>query len=243
MTSANENAKRLVSAVHSGDVRIERKFASGSCDPQALVSQLRASPYSFLEEHPERSVHSLYFDGDELESFHSHINEDSIREKVRLRWYGPPGANAKVALAMCASSNLEIKWRKGPIMGKPIWPVSSKAVRRLLTNSTDWLGYTEFPAEIHEQLKRLKMQCLVSFDRRYFVACESNVRLTLDYNLRCTSINSLATQYRGWSLGEEVTVELKFPPEEKNQAQAISDLFPWIPINSSKYVRAVNSLR
>lgn len=226
--------------------RIERKYATGSFDHETLAALLKLRRLPIYEEFPARSVHSLYFDRENLASLVDHRDGISERDKLRLRWYGQAGEDAKTALSRTDDVKLERKWRQGTVTGKPYWSLPTDNVRDATIHGV--LGAAAatlppaFPPELRQRLQEARAQCIVSYDRRYFALIGSRVRMTLDYNIRIQPARDLRHGSLAIPLGCEVLAELKFPPGEQETAKTFCQGLPWIAVKNSKYVRAMQIL-
>jgi hypothetical protein len=76
-------------------------------------------------QHPENTVHSVYFDSSRLASYHDKANGQYVKEKLRLRWYEPgpgePDAAPRVGwLEIKARVGTRgFKWRKAVALPAP----------------------------------------------------------------------------------------------------------------------------
>lgn len=201
-------------------VRLELKYATGSCDPFQVMACLLQSDQAFGEEYPPRTVHSLYFDTRSFCSFADHVDGLGKRAKVRLRWYD------ELADGLAA---IEIKRRVGKMTSKTVFPF-----RLAGRDPEDLQGLAEL-ARVPECERQglafveLVPSVQVSYERRYFVAA-SGVRLTLDYEMR-TPTRPLTT---------EVLAEVKAARGQESFARGCADAFGWLLTKNSKYVNALS---
>ncbi len=225
----------LRTLVERSTPRLERKLiadAAGGSDVGALVWAVKTLPAMVREPYPPRSVHSLYYDTEDLAFFREHANGLAERCKLRARWYGRPGERPMQALARATNVVLELKTRSGDVGGKLLVPL--RETPRSLDALARAKDFAPCPMPV------LLPECIVSYDRRYFACGTSDLRLTIDYRLRCSSFGG---DERGVPLGEGAVIELKAKPEH---GLALADLAAALglpPSKNSKYLRAQRVLK
>ena len=65
------------------DKRFERKFILRDLNNIEIISSLFHSKCNFIEQFPERSVNSIYFDNHRYDSVHQNL--DGINDKIKFR--------------------------------------------------------------------------------------------------------------------------------------------------------------
>jgi hypothetical protein len=127
--------------------------------------------------HPARTVTSLYFDSASYSAYQDSIGGFSERLKVRLRWYGLPGAWTEPILELKHRSN-HTGWKRtyriGALdLGAMTWDELRPELARRVGPSAG------------AALARMPQPVLVSqYQRAYFHAPERGMRVTVDTDLR-----------------------------------------------------------
>jgi len=214
-------------------LRHELKLVSDEAFGPELCMHLRLDRAGIRTLFPPRVVQSLYLDT----PFQKHLQENlaglSVREKLRLRWYGEPAAGVR--------ATLERKCRENS-MG---WKESAS-----IPGALDVAG-----AERHAFMAELRRRCdarwaallsgfepaqWVRYRREYFTSADQKVRLTLDRELAFADQRRLMRlSPRERSRAPRVLVlELKCAPDDLARARDILGRLP-IPLGRcSKFVLA-----
>ncbi len=100
----------------AGTERFEVKFAGQANTIDTIRTWIRTHVAGFIEPYPPRIVNSTYFDTYDLGAFEDNLTGASIREKVRLRWYGRDPESDR--------STLEVKLRRNKLGWKLSYPIS-----------------------------------------------------------------------------------------------------------------------
>lgn len=216
------------------DLRYEIKFV---CDAHRLSqarSWIRLHPAGFTVAYPPRRVNSLYLDTLQMSSFNDNLEGVSMRQKLRLRWYGDEMKSVRPALELKQKRNLVGRKKQVLLPGEldltlP-WAEALASIRANVDSKWQTiLQIVNQPALLN------------SYQREYFVTLDGAVRATLDYdqaaydqrllpriNLRCPL-----------PISETVVIELKASLEHADQLQETASRFPVLRSRNSKYVRSL----
>jgi len=190
-------------------------------------------------------VHSLYLDSEDLHLYHTTINGDKNRFKLRLRFYD----NRPEAPIF-----FEIKRRMNNIIAK-----QRGGVRR---DAVDWLlaGHLPEPAHLvsrdpRQQVAlqtfckltqdiRAKPKAHIAYLREAWISSRDNsVRVTLDRVVRCEPepLAHLSTRMANPVLvfGKEVVLELKFTDRFPDWFKQLVRVFGLMQCGAAKYVDGV----
>lgn len=165
----------------------ERKFVSSGTPAEEICCTLRA--YCMPDpKFPEGELESIYFDDARLSSYREKANGDSLKRKVRIRWYRTGGAGDEIRPAF-----LEIKDRIGAARDKVRFPFSAPIAdleRRhlsdgfyvsLLVEQSECAG---FPIS-----RTLVPSVAIRYKRHRFVCPVTHSRVSVDYGIVCTRAN------------------------------------------------------
>ncbi len=125
------------------------------------IHRIYGLPGGFVEDHPCRKVHNIYFDTMALKNYWDHVDGVYSRSKYRFRWYGD-------FLETQVQGYFEIKRKIGNL--------STKRRSDLVNlNLTEGIA---FPSDM-----LLQPILYNSFLRYYFVNFEKSIRMTVDEQL------------------------------------------------------------
>ena len=96
--------------------REETKYVFRDHDVAALRDVLLRSCRPISYAGPVSTVHSLYFDDEQLSACRANLDGIGIRHKTRLRWYDRPAPDGELYF--------ETKWRRHRVVGKRRLPIS-----------------------------------------------------------------------------------------------------------------------
>lgn len=165
----------------------ERKFVSDRTPASIVVSVLNS--YCRPDgQFPEGELESIYFDDVHLSSYWEKINGDSLKRKVRIRWYHfTADANGQ------CRAFLEIKNRIGAARDKQRYEfigdydflsnadISDLRFIKLLERLTKESGFS-IPFGLAPSIA-------IRYHRNRFVCPLTQSRISVDYNLQCTRAN------------------------------------------------------
>lgn len=122
-------------------------------------------------------IRSLYFDSLDDRDFHEKEDGIELRRKIRLRTYG---ANSSYAM-------LEMKQKQGHLQKKRSLRMKREDAEKLITGEYSiLLNYHEaFAGECYAMLNMhcYRPVCVVSYQRKAFVAKENKIRVTFDHHI------------------------------------------------------------
>lgn len=218
--------------------RLEIKFVAREHHERLLSSWFEGHPACFVEPHPARWVHNVYFDTYDCLAFRQNLSGASQRYKVRYRWYGER--------ALPGSGALEVKCKRNFFGWKLRYPVADdlcregdrwQDVRRRLASRLPeagriWLAANPQPVIINR------------YHRRYLVTHDGKVRATIDtrlavYDQRYKPRPNLRNAANTAGI---VVVELKFDRSDRQRASRLVEGLPLRVSRHSKYVTGVQSV-
>lgn len=166
----------------------ERKFTSDRITQDAAIGVLQA----FCKhdgEYPEGDLESIYFDDPMLTSYWEKANGDSLKRKVRVRWYH----DAKSASGT-VDAFLEIKNRIGAARDKVRYRFSAPAnllvSGDLASPELSGLVYSAATAAGFAINDGLVPLVSIRYNRYRFVCPQTESRISVDWNIRATRANS-----------------------------------------------------
>lgn len=202
-------------------LRYERKIALLNGSPGDVAKNLYLM--NFHEEYDRRRVSSIYYDTKDLRSYRQNIDGVFNREKYRIRYYNE-----------CSPCALEIKIKRGMLMGKLIRPLDVSS-DHLNSNPFEFIKYfSEYSDE------RLLPIAYVSYLRRYFKN-SIGIRCTIDTDIATARI--LGDMKSDLIPNNYEVIEFKYAPHLddyfRNFCFPRFATFGYRLTKSSKYVRAV----
>lgn len=187
--------------------------------------------------HPPRLVQSLYLDTPSQRALEENLAGLSVREKLRLRWYGAESGVIRAVLERKCREN-SLGWKETLPLAEPL--VLAGAERRELM---DELVRRADPTW-RSRLAGLEPAQWVRYSREYFTSADRRVRLTLDRELACFDQRRLArlADREPTPTPRVLVLELKCAREDLERAQDIIARLP-IPLGRcSKFVLAASPL-
>ncbi len=184
--------------------------------------------------YPPRRVNSLYLDTLNLSSLNDNLAGISVRQKLRLRWYGDE--------MMGIQPSLELKWKRD-LLGR------KRQV--LLTCKLDLtLPWPEILGTIRANvgpgwqamLQTVNQPTLLNcYQREYYVTLDGAMRITLDfaqvaYDQRLSPRPNLRFRL---PIADTVVIEVKAARE---RAERLQEVVAWFPVRRSRNSKYVNSL-
>ena len=207
-------------------MRYERKFRLENVHFQTILQYIRLHPAGMKTIYPNRQINNIYFDTPALTTYKENVMGLAERKKFRVRWYGTDIHRVENPL-------LEIKGRHSELGTKDHAPVSVFAL--------DDLAYLTEEVNAQSGCDALLLPVLLnSYHRAYFGTNDEKFRLTLDWDLRYTSLLRTPhfTRHR---LAEPnvCVVELKYEQELEHEADRIVQFLPFARTKNSKYVTGI----
>ncbi len=213
-------------------LRYEKKFLAEGFTTAEVLANIRRHPAAFREVYPRRVVNNIYPDSPTRRDYHDHVNGAANRTKTRVRWYGPQSQLARHPV-------LERKLKRGLVSGKeghplPTFSINGARLRSLLDTAFD---SAVLPPMLRSALRLVEPALFNRYHRHYFLSRDGRFRLTVDSGLQfaglphdhrpvITPLPPVAT----------VILELKFGPELAEDADVITNAWPFRVARFSKYV-------
>lgn len=214
------------------DLRYEIKLV---CDAHRLSqarSWIRLHPAGFVPVYHPRRVNSLYLDTLSMSSFNANLEGVSVRQKLRLRWYGEETDNVQPVLELKQKRNL-VGRKKQLLLPYRLDLASpwAKSIRVIRANADP---------EWQTLLQTMNQPVLLNwYQREYYTTFDSGIRVTLDYDQaaydqRLLPRPNLRTRL---PIADVVVIEIKTSLEHIERLQEIASQFPLLRSRNSKYVR------
>jgi hypothetical protein len=212
------------------DLRYEVKMV---CDRSLLPQArpwIRLHPAGFVVTYPPRRVNSLYMDTPHLSSLNDNLEGLSLRQKLRLRWYGDEMTNIQPYLELKQKRDLLGRKERYLLpctldMTSP-WREILQAIR---TNAgPDW----------QPLLQTVNQPTLLNhYQREYYVTTDGTIRVTLDfgqvaYDQRLSLRPNLHVRL---PIKDTIVIEVKTDQEHAERLQEIVGQFPVRRSRNSKY--------
>jgi hypothetical protein len=220
------------------NLRYERKLLAPGFSLAEVLALVGRHPAAFRQAYPPRFVNNVYFDSPALGAYFDHVNGTPHRDKMRLRWYGPLAGHI-------AKPTLEHKIKRGLVSGKAAYPAAPLDVNGAITRAAlqTTLDAAPLPAPMRAALCRLEPALVNRYQRCYYQTADGRFRLTTDLDLQFFALakgnGSLAPPTPGPAA---IIIELKFRPDHAEDADVITNAFPFRLARCSKYVLGIESL-
>jgi hypothetical protein len=217
---------------YSDSFRYERKMVSGPLGYDDVNYYIQSHPSCFSTQHPNRTINNLYFDTLNWDFFQDAEAGVSHRMKVRLRWYGPFNCCENALLEFKVKHNMLGKkyqfYLKGPFDTQSLtWPDIYTHHHKLMV--------------LKDSIPPLQPILFNHYQRSYFSDESQSFRLTTDSELwvsrHLTGGSSLPSEVL-----RSTIIELKYDASHDNQAQQLTQSFPFLVTKQSKYVDGVHQL-
>jgi hypothetical protein len=213
-----------------GEERFEVKFAGASSARDVMDAWVRTHRAGFIKPYPSRRVNSTYFDTHSLSAYEENLIGASLREKVRLRWYGEH--------EITENATLEVKLRRNKLGWKLSYPVSGAPQSGESWREVQSRVRQQLPADARVRFDAHPMAVLTNrYHRQYFLSGDGLVRLTIDTNLRAYDqrFGRGPNVARSLELPDMLVVEFKFSPRDRRAAMEMIRGIPLRVSRSSKY--------
>jgi SPX domain protein involved in polyphosphate accumulation len=221
-----------------GATRLERKFFISSLGKAEVEHIVKLHPAMFSEIYNQRYVNNIYFDYADWNNYRDAVVGASKRLKIRIRWYG-------ALFGTIDTPVLELKGKQGLVGSKASYPLSAFALDRSLNvqRIRHVVDRSELPRAVEEELKSLSPTLLNHYSRKYYRSADGNFRITLDTDrmfFRLGRQNNSLMQFIRDDAG--VILELKYDSDKDEDANCITNLFPFRLTKSSKYVSGIEQI-
>ena len=219
--------------------RHERKLVPAGYALPEVLALIHQHPSVFHQAYPPRWVNNLYLDTYGLNDYHDHVTGLAIRSKSRIRWYGDlQGSIPKPVF--------EQKVKRGTVNAKRSGALSPMTLNGGLdeTKLRAMVGDSGTATPLVHCLDCRHPSLINRYHRHYYVSGDGRVRLTVDSDLSFFEPENTAEALAS-SPPEEYTVviELKYTPNDSDNAADIASWFPCRVVRCSKYVLGIEATR
>lgn len=220
--------------LQSDDLRYEVKLV---CDPHRLPqarSWIRLHPAGFIAAHPPRRVNSLYLDTPHLSGLNDNLAGLTVRQKLRLRWYGDETVHIQPYLELKQKRNLLGQKKRYLLPCQVDLTLPWKQILELIRANAgpDWQAL----------LQTVNQPTLLNgYQREYYVTPDGAIRATLDfhqaaYDQRLSPRPNLRVRL---PIADLVVIEIKAAQEQAERLQEIAARFPVHRSRNSKYASSL----
>lgn len=214
-------------------LRHERKFLITDYSAAEVEQIIKFNPACFTEIHHQRSVNNIYFDSLAFDSYYRNIEGDTNRTKARIRWYGELFGEIKNAV-------LEFKIKKGLLGKKESYSLNSFQLDENFSKQQIAESIKELPRNIQDWMLSMQPTLLNTYTRKYFLSADKKFRLTIDKNQKFFGIsyntNTFLNKVNNY---QAVVLELKYDVSLDEEANKISNSFPFAMTKNSKYLQGI----
>ncbi|WP_347838842.1 polyphosphate polymerase domain-containing protein [uncultured Draconibacterium sp.] len=220
--------------------RYERKFVAHPLNRLATEAIIKQNNAFFISAFSKRRINNIYFDTPGFDCYFDNLFGNGNRWKVRLRWYGDEFGKVD-------SPILEFKIKKGLVGTKKSYSIPSFYFNKKEFHARALTGIFDIatlPADVREKLTGLQPVLFNTYLRSYYTTLNKVFRITVDdqmeyYNLR-PSWNHMQHSFKE---DLKVVVELKYNKEHNENADQISNQFPFRLDKNSKFVSGLSHFR
>lgn len=161
--------------------RYERKYLIRNVDLPSFLYEIYNN--HFIEVFEERIINNLYYDDLDFNSLMDNIDGLSERRKYRIRWYGNTFDNSK--------KQFEVKSKKEFLNTKKVFKLGKYAIKNIndLKRSSEKLNRCLLlnDQNLFFLFQKKSLTIFNSYERKYFLSRDKNIRITIDKNLKCYS--------------------------------------------------------
>jgi len=220
------------------DYRYERKFFIDNLSIHQVESMVKLNPLAFSEIYHRRYVNNIYFDTPEFLSYHDNIVGNSQRTKVRIRWYNE-------LFGVIKNPVLEFKVKSGLVGRKVSFSLPMFELKKNFSSSQieEIIQQSKIPEKVKLEIRCLGPTLLNRYSRKYFQSANGSYRITLDTDLVFYLIGCRNNSFLRKSIKDiNVVLELKYNQYMDNNANHITNDFPFRLTKSSKYVTGIDRI-
>lgn len=207
-------------------MRYERKYRIENVHLDVILQTIKMHPAGLFKLYPNRQINNIYFDTPHLTTYKENVMGIANRDKYRVRWYGwNPLAIEKPIL--------EIKHRRNNVGAKTFHKVDAFSFDNLnpLTKQVNDLSGTY--ALLYPTLQN-------SYKRAYFGTRDQKFRVTIDWDLSYASLRTTRSFRKHQQFEPNIHIlEVKYEQELEEEADRISQFFPFRSTKNSKYVTGI----
>ena len=224
--------------MYKNNYRYERKFFITELSKSELESIIKLHPGRFAEIFHKRFVNNIYFDSPGMNNYFDNVHGNLQRIKTRIRWYGK-------LFGYIDKPKLELKIKNGSLGRKETYTLCPFKLDESfnIEKTSDIMGTSDVPEIVAEKLKSLNPVLLNSYTRKYYQSMDQRFRLTIDTNQVFYKIGIQNNSFL-YKTSDDINVilELKYNKDNDENAEYISNHFPFRLTKSSKYVTGIDKL-
>lgn len=207
-------------------MRYERKYKIEGLALSLILQTIRLHPAGLSKIFPDRQINNIYFDTPDLTTYKENVMGLANRDKFRVRWYG-------LDPFLIKKPKLEIKHRRNNVGYKTTHNVDIFDFENLtpLIQQVNTLSGTS--ASLRPTLQN-------SYKRAYFGTRDEKFRVTIDWDLSYASMLTTNQFIKHQRAEKNVFImEVKYEQELEQEADRISQFFPFRSTKNSKYVTGI----
>jgi hypothetical protein len=218
------------------DLRYEVKMV---CDrsllPQAR-SWIRLHPAGFVVAYPPRRVNSLYIDTPHLSSLNDNLEGLSLRQKLRLRWYGDEMTNIQPYLELKQKRDLLGRKERHLLPCELDMTLPWREILQIIRAETRFLR-KQSDKNLVSMLQTVTQPTLNHYQREYYVTADGAIRVTLDFDQAAYDqrLSLRPNLHIRLPINDTVVIEVKTDQEHAERLQEIAGRFPVRRSRNSKY--------
>ena len=216
--------------------RYERKFAILDLPLKQIEEIVKHNPFMFSEIFYERQINNIYLDFDDMGNYMENVIGSAQRLKIRIRWYGKLSGKIQNPV-------LELKIKNGETFKKLSFPLKAFVFNMSFSKEflKEVLAQSTLPHWLSETVKLTHPSLLNCYKRRYFLSQNKKYRATLDYNLAFVEIRDRKNSFKSILRDRRnIILEIKYNCKDDEDAQKMTQFFPFRMTRNSKYIFGVN---
>ncbi len=215
--------------------RFERKFVVDTLSRSGVELVIKQNPYAFSSIYHERYINNIYFDTPSLKYYFDNHIGNSKRQKVRIRWYGDFFGKIQRPV-------LEFKLKEGYVG----WKESFRLKEFVLDKNFNMdyiktiIKNSDLPDWVIPEVFKLEPTLLNRYTRKYLQSFNKKYRITIDNDLIYRKISKQNNSFTKESIDDKsLIIELKYNFDFDNNAEKVSNYFPFRLTKNSKYVNGI----
>lgn len=217
--------------------RYERKFLIENLNYHEVKNILILNNMKFSRSFEDRYINNIYLDDMNLSNYRDNIEGNTIRSKTRIRWYGD-------LLGINSGPNLEIKKKRGEVGFKEKLQLNDFNFDEEFQSQIEGIRNNLKDMEKLHLISQLRPTLVNRYKRSYYVSYDGDFRITLDQNLEFFPFfNKKISLFQRYENKRMLIVELKYSKNVSNNANDISNQFPFRLTKSSKYIMGIDKIR
>lgn len=220
--------------------RYERKFVAPDFSRQHTEAVIKQNSGFFVPVFYARKVNNIYFDTPGFDCYFDNLFGNGNRWKARIRWYGDVFGEIKMPI-------LEFKIKKGLVGTKKSFKLPNFNISESSFDAKhlkDVFAAALLPEDIRERVGVLLPVLLNTYQRSYFTSLNKKFRITVDDNLEYYNLRPTWNhfQFKHTEM-KKIVVELKYDQPMNDEADKITNQFPFRLNKNSKFVAGMSHFR